>query len=622
MIALAISCNCFADDAQPADAIVLPEGGRELVTFAAGKGIKFQSVNVKADAQWSGVEQMPFSQLYRIESDTRFSDPKNMQLQVPLSESIAKGDVVLLSFWIRRPKGGGQPNNVYLSIGQSMGSEICTKQLSAYDQWQQYVRSFIATDKLDTEKGLVQFNLGESGEVIEIADLRLINYGPDWDQATLPRSTVMYRGRQADAAWRAEALDRIERIRKGDLTVEVVDADGNAISDAKVSISMQKHAFGFGNVVNSEVLGADGKDFPITPKKDVVVKWKEAKQYRETVAKYFDRVTFESEMRPFPWQRMQGKNPVWRRKYSILMTKTFPWLQENDITVRGHYLGWAPMDFNEFEKRFVGDPEAHRKWLWAHMNDVLKTTDGLVTEWDTINHIIGWGQHTYDKEYGTKKIYADIMAEARRLAPSVTHAINEGRVLPGGTKRERYKKIIQYLNEQGQPADVVGFMAHFGLTSLTPPEELLEVYDDFAEVAPRLQLSEFDVDAGDDEQLQADYFRDVMIATFSHPNMGAIVQWGFWERMHWKPAAALWRDDWTIKPAGQVFVDLVSRQWWTDETRTTDQQGRCSIRGYLGEYEVTVEHEGQSKVASTSIDREGATLQIQLGGVAKDDRVQ
>ena len=42
--------------------------------------------------------------------------------------------------------------------------------------------------------------------------------------------------------------------------------------------------------------------------------------------------------------------------------------------------------------------------------------------------------------------------------------------------------------------------------------------------------------------------RDVMIASFSHPNFIAIVQWGFWEKMHWKPAAALWREDWTLKP--------------------------------------------------------------------------
>lgn len=177
------------------------------------------------------------------------------------------------------------------------------------------------------------------------------------------------------------------------------------------------------------------------------------------------------------------------------------------------------------------------------MADVLPATADYVTEWDTINHIIGWGKHTYEKEYGGKELYTEIMAEARRLAPDATHAIKEGAVLQDGYKRKPYKDFIRFLNDQGQAPDVVGFMGHFGLSTLTPPEEMLQVSDEFAEIAPNLQLSEFDVEAGDDKELQADFFRDVMIAAFSHPNYNAIVQWGFWERTHWKSAAALWRDD-------------------------------------------------------------------------------
>lgn len=39
---------------------------------------------------------------------------------------------------------------------------------------------------------------------------------------------------------------------------------------------MQQHAFGFGNTVNAEVLGADEAEFPINPKRDIVVTWQEA----------------------------------------------------------------------------------------------------------------------------------------------------------------------------------------------------------------------------------------------------------------------------------------------------------------------------------------------------------
>lgn len=61
----------------------------------------------------------------------------------------------------------------------------------------------------------------------------------------------------------------------------------------------------------------------------------------------------------------------------------------------------------------------------------------------------------------------------------------------------------------------------------------------------------------DDERLQADYLRDVMTMAFSHPAMQAIVMWGFWEGRHWKPDAALYRKDWSTKPAGKVWEELV-----------------------------------------------------------------
>ncbi|EMI16935.1 glycoside hydrolase family protein [Rhodopirellula maiorica SM1] len=612
-LAFVLLAGCFpAVSLAQATAITPPDGGRDVVSFGPDQEIEFRSQNVVADANWIETADMPFATAYSIKSDTRFSAPENMRLRIPIDGSVSKGDVVLISFWMRRPGAGGQPNNAYFFVDADSNSTSYQYNLSAYREWVQHVRSFVAKSDFDTAESCLRIQLGEAGTQVQIADLRLINYGPDRDIATLPKSTIMYKGREEDAAWRTQALARIEKIRKGDLTITVVDADGNPLPNARVHVAMQKHAFGFGNAVNSEVLGAAESDFPINPKKKIIVTWDEAQKYRQVVKKYFDRVTFESELRPHVWKGLKSDNAPSRRKYDLFFNKTLPWLLENNISVRGHYIAWAPMDFNAIEKQFVGDPEAHRSWLWQHMRDVLPATSHFVSEWDTINHIIGWGKHTYEKEYGGPEIYAEIMAEARRLAPDATHAINEGKVLPDGYKREPYKEIIRYLNEQGQPADIVGFMAHFGLASLTPPEELLKVYDEFGEIAPKLQLSEFDVDAGDDEALQADYFRDVMIASFSHPNFVAIVQWGFWEKMHWKPAAALWREDWSIKPAGEVFVDLVANQWWTDETTKTDDEGTCHVRGFLGDYQVHVQSGAQSATATVTLPRRGNQIRIQL----------
>ncbi|WP_411845036.1 endo-1,4-beta-xylanase [Roseibacillus persicicus] len=594
--------------------IVAPEGGQASLSFQ-GEGTRLLKKDIEGESSWKPIAEMPFSKVYRMDIPKTAKLTNQVQLIVPLERAVQRGDVLLLSFWIRRPSSGGEPGPATVFLQGRKDQQRFQFDFSGYREWQQHVRAFKAPASYVVGKSSLSIHLAKAGPAIEVAGLQLLNYGPDYDLASLPESAVTYRGREVDAPWRKEALARIERIRKGELAIKVVDANGQPVPDAKVQVSMQRHAFGFGNAVNAQIVGAEEKDFPFMNKKagkEYPVTWEDAQQYRKVLKKYFNSVTFESELRPHVWKLQQGENARWQQRYRVLTEGAVPWLQEQGFEIRGHYLAWGAMDYNALEKEFVGNPEGHREWLWNHMSDILPKTNSYVTEWDTINHIVAWGKHTYEKEYGGTEIFGEIMAEARRLAPQATHAINEGKVLPDGYKRQPYLRVIRAMNEQGQAPDRVGFMAHFGLTSLTPPEDLLEVYDDFAAVAPKLQLSELDVEAGDDEQLQADYFRDVLIASFSHPNFVAIVQWGFWENAHWKPQAALWNADWSLKPAGEVFIDLVMKQWWTDEAVKTGEDGRCQLSGFLGDYEVTVEHNGQSITQQAKLVKEGVSLEIEL----------
>ncbi|MDB4562731.1 endo-1,4-beta-xylanase [Akkermansiaceae bacterium] len=596
------------------EVIVPPEGGQDVIVFSEEGKMRLSQKAGEARSKWVEIDGMPFGRAHQVELIKSSKSAKDLQLILPLKQSFKKGDSVLVSFWVRRPKSSGEPGPATLYVQAGAGKKRYEFRFSPFRQWEQHVRAFAAQTDFEMGKGNVSIHMGAAGPMIEVADLRVVNYGVEVKVSDLPKSRVTYAGREKDAAWRKEALARIEKIRKADLVVQVVDADGKPIPNAEVKVEMKRHAFRFGNTVNAHLLGAEKKDFPYAKKRngeEYVTTWKEAQQYREVVRKYFNAVTFESEFRPHVWKGM-SRGERGRKNYEILMKSAIPWLQKHEIGIRGHYLSWGAMDFNAMEKEYVGNPEGHRKWLWEHMADVLSKTDGVVTEWDTINHIVAWGKHTYEKEYGGMEILAEIMQEARRLAPETTHAINEGKILPDGYKREPYKRVIRFLNEQGQAPDTVGFMAHFGLTSLTPPEELLEVYDDFAKIAPRLQLSEFDVEAGDAEELQADYYRDVMLASFSHPNFDAIVQWGFWEKAHWKPHAALWRKDWSLKPAGEVFVDLVTKQWWTEESGKTDVSGACEVRGFLGNYEVVVSSGGKEARIQTKLERKGQRVRVLL----------
>lgn len=151
---------------------------------------------------------------------------------------------------------------------------------------------------------------------------------------------------------------------------------------------------------------------------------------------------------------------------------------------------------------------------------------------------------------------------------------------------------------------------HFD-SQLTPPERMLAVLDRFARLGKAIEVTEFDVNI-DNEQLQADFTRDFLTTLFSHPSVKGILMWGFWEGQHWKPAAAMVRKDWKLKPNGQAWLDLVHKQWQTNEQGKTDAQGQFKVRGFLGEYEITALFQGRTKALQTSLDKSGQQVKIVL----------
>jgi len=132
----------------------------------------------------------------------------------------------------------------------------------------------------------------------------------------------------------------------------------------------------------------------------------------------------------------------------------------------------------------------------------------------------------------------------------------------------------------------LGFQCHFGSTPI-PPARILSGLDRFGRLGLPIAITEFDMDTTD-ENLQARYMRDFLTAAFSHPSVESIVIWGFWEGRHWLPNAALYRKDWTLKPNGRVWRDLVKHAWWTNADGRTHADGAFRTRAFYGDYQITV----------------------------------
>jgi hypothetical protein len=152
--------------------------------------------------------------------------------------------------------------------------------------------------------------------------------------------------------------------------------------------------------------------------------------------------------------------------------------------------------------------------------------------------------------------------------------------------------------------------AHFG-DNLIAPVDVLAIYDRFATLELPIRITELDIDVAD-EQLQADYFRDFLTASFSHPQINGIVLWGFWAAQHWRPDAALYRKDWSLKPNGQVWKDLVLGKWWTNAEGVSAADGTFSMRGFLGDYEAIVTVGQRTRTIEFSLPKGGRAVDISL----------
>ena len=247
------------------------------------------------------------------------------------------------------------------------------------------------------------------------------------------------------------------------------------------------------------------------------------------------------------------------------------------------------------------------------MREKMLALRNSITEWDTVNHIVaefGKNGKRISDLYGPD-IYANFFSAAAAIMPEALLYVNEGNVMTDGGSLEAYYTVIADLKKRGVPLHGAGFMCHFSETTLTPIDQIFSRLEKFAEFGIRLKATEFDITT-ENEEVQAAYLRDFMTIWFSHPATCGIVMWGFWERQHWRPSAALYRKNWEIKPAGQAWLDLVRSEWMTRTNGSTDASGIFALRGFLGEYDITARHAGTSKTIRVQIETGQNKIRIRL----------
>jgi GH35 family endo-1,4-beta-xylanase len=569
----------------------LPPGGKAILPTDGLSAFRVEANTSLAEWEEVAVTGQPFQRAYRLTTKSRPENPWGVQFSATATEGVTKGDTLLLTFYVRTVKGQAETGEARTAVVFERGEDPYSKSLDAAvsipaQGWKRFDFPFNAQEDLPQNLARVHFRLGYDPQSFEVGGISLTKWGPEVALKDLPRTKLTYTGIEEDAPWRKEAEARIEKIRKGNLTIRVLDAQDKPVKDATVSVRMKKHEFPFGTAVAAESLLRDDPD---------------AKKYQQTIVENYNWVVMENDLKWPGWE--EDKNRA---------IKGVDWLRQRGIAVRGHNLvwpswQWLPSDLPALKNDKV--KMANR--VDTHIKDITKTMKGKLVEWDVINE--PYANHDIMDTLGREAMVSWFKL-AKATDPKPVLYLNDYPPLDGADTTNPhltdFYNTIGYLKEKGAPIEGIGFQCHFG-GNVIPPARLLTGLDRFGKFGLPIMITEFDVNT-QDEELQAAYMRDFLTACFSHSACKGVIMWGFWEGRHWLPDAALYRRDWSIKPNGQMWLDMVKKKWWTNADGKTDGNGKFSTRGFAGEYEVTVTHGNSTAKMTFPLSTAGSTVTIKI----------
>ena len=549
------------------------------------------TLSLQGDAQYGTVDRVPvqgqpFTSAVRVTTLKVAADDWRFEVGTDVTAPVKKGDVMLATVWARALKGQPETGEGRAVLDFQTKEPDWSKSVSfpfaITKDWRRIDVPFTAGYDTPAGRANVAFRLGGLVQTVEIGGLTVQDYGPDYDLAKLPRTEIHYRGEEADAPWRKAALARIEKIRKGPLVVRVIDAKGRPVVGARVEVRETRAAFPFGTAVAANTLFEKGPD---------------AETYRKTLLADFNRATIENALKWPSWE-------TWGRENGL---KAVDWLDAHGLSVRAHNLVWpswrnSPSDLEALS------PEALKARIDRRIDDAMGTFKGKVEVWDVVNE--PFDNHDVFDRLGVGPVpeMAKWFRKANAIDAKPILVLNDYPPLDGGAKDnphlESFYNNLSGLKAAGAPLEGIGFQCHIGGDPI-PPERVLSGLDRFSKLALPIEITEFDINSAD-RPFQARYMRDFLVAVFSHPSVTGFTQWGFWANRHWLPDGALYGSDWTLRPHGKAYLDLVTRAWRTEVQGRTAKDGTYRTRGFLGDYDVIV----NGKRTKTSLSKAGRSLTV------------
>lgn len=130
-------------------------------------------------------EGAPGGMAYKVTVKKRKKNHWDTATRIPMTTSIAKGDVILLSYWARaaKPQKGKETGDISVAIQRNIDpyDSIFEERVALGKDWKLYSLSGKAKRDYAADKTNLNFNLARAKQTIEFGQFYIMNLGPNGD---------------------------------------------------------------------------------------------------------------------------------------------------------------------------------------------------------------------------------------------------------------------------------------------------------------------------------------------------------------------------------------------------------------------------------------------------------
>lgn len=396
------------------------------------------------------------------------------------------------------------------------------------------------------------------------------------------------------------AKENIEKFRKGDVRVKIIDKQGKSVSQARLKIKQISHDFKFGCYLKIDDLAPE-----------------KLPEYERHFAKLFNYAVVGTY-----WDFVENKQGIenwsWFEREVALAEKLGLKIQAAPILWGTNEAGtpaWLP------QSKAGLLPVLERR-----IKSSMTKSENFVDDWEIVNEPLAPKTDFFDRIIGADYI-ARAFFLARQAAPEKRLIINEygvfGALGKHNYNRDKYLDLLKESAKRKVSFDVIGIQAHAN-GEWFEPANVAEQFERYAALGKPIQITEFSAQTLNyddrktsldvsgtyrsgvwDAEKQAEFYREFYTVSFGSQQVEAIVTWGLDDERAWLPGIGLIDERGNAKPNYQMLDRLINNEWRTNLQLDLVAGDAAEFRGFYGGYEVEAFAGGKQTKAKFELKKGG-----------------